>query len=304
MTKSVHFFLIVLIWGIGKLFCQQSPTFTEYNYNPFIINAAYAGVLDNPEATLSNIGFGAQGFDGAPRSFALTFNTVLQNESVGLGAGVIRDEIGVTTATQLFAAYSYKIFLNDNTHPYWKVYDRSFISFGLNAGALLYNQNLLQLGIEGDPNFSENINSTLPALGAGVLFGHANFFAGIASPNFLGDTFANQDNLRLSRPIYAYTGYHFILNRFNPDYVFKPSLLLKYESGAAIQIDTNISLSIKKSFEVGVGFRTSQTLSALVGFYALKNFRFLYSYNQGNSDSPLGTTHGIILSYRGGEGYH
>ena len=82
----------------------------------------------------------AKVFDGSPRSFAFTFNLPLRNEKMGLGIGFINDEIGVTSATQIFGAYSYKIILNDNAYPYWKVFDRSFISFGLNAGALLYNQ--------------------------------------------------------------------------------------------------------------------------------------------------------------------
>lgn len=303
MTKQTYILFLFLCCTLSVTLGQQTPTFTEYNYNPFIINSAYAGVLDGSEATLSNIGFGSQTFEGAPRSFSFTFNTPMRNEKMGLGGGVINDEIGVTSATQIFAAYSYKIFLNDNAHPYWKVYDRSFISFGLNAGALLYNQDLLSLGIQNDPNFAENINATLPTVGAGILFGHANFFAGISAPNLLGDTLSNQDNLKLSQPIYGYTGYHFVLNRYKPDFILKPSLLFKYESGAPFQVDANLSLSIKNAIEIGTGFRTSSSINAFAGFYLFKNFRALYSYTQGNADSPLGNTHGIILSYRTGSGY-
>ncbi|WP_343488026.1 PorP/SprF family type IX secretion system membrane protein [Allomuricauda sp. d1] len=303
MTKQTYLLIFLMGWMLSPIFGQQTPTFTEYNFNPFIINSAYAGVLDAAEATLSNIGFGSQTFEGAPRSFAFTFNSPLRNEKMGLGGGVINDEIGVTSATQIFAAYSYKIFLNDNAYPYWKVYDRSFISFGLNAGALLYNQDLLSLGIQNDPNFAENVNATLPTVGAGILFGHSNFFAGISAPNLLGDAVSNQDNLKLSQPVYGYTGYHFVLNKYKPDFILKPSMLFKYESGAPFQVDVNLSLSIKNSIEIGAGFRTSNSFNALAGFYLFKNFRALYSYTQGSGDSPLGNTHGIVLSYRGGSGY-
>lgn len=282
---------------------QQTPSFTEYNYNPFAINPAYAGILESSETTLSNIGFGNQNIQGSPRSLMATFNTQLRNEKMGLGFGFMNDEIGVTSATQIFGAYSYKIFLNDDAHPYWKIYSRSFISFGLNAGALIYNQDLLSLGIQNDPNFAENINTTLPMAGAGVLFGHANFFAGISAPNLLGDTFANQDNLKLSQPVYGYTGYHFILNRYKPNFILKPSMLVKYEKGAPLQVDANLSLNVKNLIEIGAGYRTSSTLNAFLGCYLLDNFRLVYSYSQGSADSPLGNTHGIILSYRGGNGY-
>ncbi|KPM30701.1 Bacteroidetes-specific Putative membrane protein [Croceitalea dokdonensis DOKDO 023] len=303
MKKKYISYLILELCFCGMVIAQQTPSFTEYNYNPFMINSAFAGIFKNSETTLSNIGFGNQDFEGSPRSFAFTFNSPMRNEKMGMGFGIVSDEIGVTSSTQIFGAYSYKIILNDNAYPYWKVFDRSFISFGLNAGALLYSQDLLSLGLQDDPNFMENVNATLPAVGAGVLFGYRNFFAGISAPNLLGDTFANQDNLVLSQPFYGYTGYHFVLDRYDPKFILKPSLLFKYENGAPFQIDTNLALSFKNIIELGAGFRTSDTINAFLGCYVFKNFRLIYSYSQGSGDSPLRNTHGIILSYRAGKGY-
>lgn len=303
MIKHRYIFLFLLYWATRSLFGQQTPIFTEYNYNPFIINSAYAGVHNEAEAALSTIGIGYQGFEGAPRSYAFTFNTPMANEKMGLGAGVIKDEIGVTTATQAFAAYSYKVYLNDNAHPYWKIYDRSFISFGLQAGALFYNQDLLSLDMPNDPLFSENVNAILPTVGAGILFGYANFFAGVSMPNLIGDRFSNRENIKIAKPFYGYLGYHIVLNRYQPDLILKPSMLFKHESGAPIQIDANLSLQIKNRVEIGAGFRSSNSFNALAGLYISKNFRVLYSYTQGSADSPLSSTHGIVLNYRGGKGY-
>ena len=305
MTRYNHYKLALAIVTLALPFlvgAQQTPVFSEYNYNPFLINAAYAGVENGAEATLSNSGFNSQ-FEGTPQNLSFTFNTRLNEGKMGLGAGIINDEIGVTTATQVFAAYSYKIFLNENAYPYWKVYDRSFISFGLTAGALLYNEDLLQLGLQDDPNFAENINATLPAAGVGILFGHANFFVGVSMPNVLGDTFANQDNINISRPVYAFTGYHFATSKYDPELVLKPSLLFKYENGAPFQADINLSMNYRNFLEVGAGYRTSSSINFIAGFYLMKNFRALYSYSQNGGDAPIGNTHGIILSYRAGGGY-
>ncbi|KPM32725.1 Bacteroidetes-specific Putative membrane protein [Croceitalea dokdonensis DOKDO 023] len=306
MTKVNTYILALATLTLAIPFmgrAQQTPVFSEYNYNPFLINAAYAGVENGAEATLSNSGFNSQ-FDGTPQNLSFTFNTRLNEGKMGLGAGIINDQIGVTNATQIFAAYAYKIYLNDNMHPYWKVYDRSFISFGLSAGALLYNEDLLQLGLQGDPNFAENINATLPAAGMGILFGHANFFAGVSIPNVLGDTFANQDNIELSRPMYAYTGYHFATNRYDPQLILKPSLLFKYENGAPFQVDVNLSANFKNAFELGAGFRTGNTFNFVAGFYLFKNFRALYNYSQiALGNAPIANTHGILLSYRAGDGF-
>jgi len=304
MNKQMYVMVLLYCFAALSIKGQQNPTFTEYNYNPFIINSAYAGNSGDAEANMSSIGFGNHGVAGTPKTFAFTFHTPLKKNKMGLGAGVIHDEIGVTTTTQVFGAYSYKIILNDNAYPYWKIFDRSFISFGIQAGALLYNQDLLSLGLQDDINFAKNINSTLPTAGVGALFGHANFFAGVSLPNLIGDNFANPYNIKISRPVYGYIGYHFILGRFSSDFILKPSLLFKQESGAPFQIDANLSLSIKNMFEIGAGFRTSSIINAMAGFYVSQNIRMLYSYTHGAADSPLGNTHGLILSYRFGDGFH
>ncbi len=304
MKKYTYHLVIILVflgWPLATN-AQQTPVFTEYNYNPFLINAAYAGVENGAEATLSNSGLNNE-FAGTPKNIAFTFNTRLNEGKMGLGAGIINDEIGVTSATQIFAAYSYKIYLNDNAYPYYKIYDRSFVSFGITAGALLYNEDLLQLGLQDDPNFAENIDATLPAAGVGILFGQGNFFAGASMPNVLGDTFSNQDNLNLSRPVYAYTGYHFASSKYDPDFILKPSMLFKYENGAPFQVDVNLAVNFKNAFEVGAGYRSSNSLNFVAGFYLFKNFRALYNYSQTGGDAPIGNTHGIVLSYRGGNGY-
>ncbi len=282
-------------------FAQQTAAFPEYNYNPFIINSAYAGLLPTTEATATNTGFSS--FEGSPKNFSLSFHTPLNDGKVGLGAGVIRDEIGVTTSTSAFAAYSYKIFFDfKDNRPYWQIYQPGTLSFGITAGIQQYQDNLLELGIMDDPNFSQNINATIPTVGVGFLFNHARFYAGISSPNILGDRLANDENLELNSPVYGYFGYRFYNNRFE-DFMLKPSVLIKSEKGAPLQIDTNIAISYRNRFELGAGYRTSSSVNLLAGIYLIKNLRLIYHYNMALKDSPLGNTHGIMLSCRFGKGY-
>ena len=285
----------------NSVFGQQTAAFPEYNYNPFIINSAYAGLLPTTEATATNTGFSS--FEGSPKNFSLSFHTPMNRGKVGLGAGFIRDEIGVTTSTSAFAAYSYKIFFDfKDDRPYWQIYQPGTLSFGITAGVQQYQDNLLDLGIMDDPNFSQNINATIPTIGVGFLFNHARFYAGISTPNILGDRLATDDNLELETPLYGYFGYRFYNNRFE-DFMLKPSVLIKSEKGAPLQVDANVSLSYRNKFELGGGYRTSSSVNLLAGVYLIKNFRLIYHYNMALKDSPLGDTHGIMLSYRFGKGY-
>ncbi|WP_299322239.1 PorP/SprF family type IX secretion system membrane protein [uncultured Maribacter sp.] len=286
----------------NTLFGQQTPTFTEYNYNPFIINSAYAGLTQNTEFSLSNTGF-SKPVEGSPTSFSLSGHGSLNRNKIGLGAGIIRDEIGVTTSTSFFAAYSYKIFFDfKSNRPYWQLYDAGVLSFGITAGLQQYQNNLTQLGIIGDPNFSQDISASIPTIGLGFLFNHASFYVGFSTPNVLGDALASDDNLNLNSPYYGYFGYRFFNNIFE-DLMIKPNVLLKYENGAPLQADINVAVSFRNKFEIGTGYRTNNSYNFLAGIYLFDNVRAIYNYNLATNGSTLGNTHGIIISYQFGNGY-
>lgn len=306
MNNSIKIALATIVFvsyfGIKETYAQQTPSFSEYNYNPFILNSAYAGLTENTEVSISNAGFFNQ-FEGSPRSFSFSGHGSLNRGKVGIGAGIIRDQIGVTTSTSVFGAYSYKIFFDfESNRPYWQLYSPGVLSFGITAGVQQYQDNLLDLGIVDDPNFSENISATIPTIGLGFLFNHASFYVGVSAPNVLGDALATDDNLRLENPVYGYFGYRFFNNRFQ-DLMIKPNMLLKYENGAPLQADINVAVSFKNKFEIGTGYRTSSSLNFLAGVYLFDSVRFIYNYNMAINDSPLGNTHGFILSYQFGEGY-
>lgn len=297
---SFRFYMIALLLG-GFCYAQQTPVFSEYNYNPFIINSAHAGALQSAEVSLTHSGLFST-IDGSPKNSTFSFRTPLGNKTMGLGGGLIHDEIGVTTSTSAFAAYSYRIPLSLDDEPYWKVQEPTGISFGLTVGLQKYQENLLGLGLGTDPLLSQNINATLPIVGAGIVLNYAKFYVGLSTPNLLGDRFASDDNLDLKSPYYAYMGYRFYFNRFE-NVLLKPNVLLKYENGAPIQADLNLSFTMNSKLEFGLGYRTNSSLNVLAGVYLLESLRIIYSYNVASKNLSFGNTHGIVLSYRFNRGY-
>ncbi len=284
-------------------FChaQQTPVFSEYNYNPFIINSAHAGALQKAEVSLTTSGF-LNGFEGSPQSSSFSFRSPLSNNQMGLGIGVISDKIGVTNSTSAFAAYSYRVPLNLDDQPYWKVQDPTGLSFGITAGFQKYQENLVDLGLTGDPLLSENINATIPIVGAGILLNYAKFYIGVSTPNILGDRFASEDNLSLESPYYSYAGYRFYFSRLE-NLLLKPSVLLKYEKGAPLQADLNLSLTMNSKLEFGLGYRTNASLNVLFGFYIFDSLRLVYNYNAAAKELTFGNTHGLSLGFRFGRGF-
>lgn len=302
ITHKALLCLLVCIVTNNIIFSQQSALFPEYNYNPFIINPAYAGLLSNTEATLSNTGF--SDFEGAPRHLNFSFHTPLQKGKIGLGGAIISDKIGVTNSTNAFVAYSYKIFFDfKSNRPYWQDYQAGSLSFAITAGVQQFQDNLLDLGITDDISFSENINTSIPTIGAGFLFNHAKFYAGISTPNLLGLKLASNEGVNLEFPIYGYFGYYFFSNRFK-DFLIKPSLFLRHEKGAPLLADFNVAVSYKNKLELGAGYRSTSSINLLAGIYLADSFRVIYHYNLAPNNSPLGNTQGFILSLRLGNGYN
>jgi type IX secretion system PorP/SprF family membrane protein len=302
--KKILFQICILAISLVCSFChsQQTPVFSEYNYNPFIINSAYAGLLDTGEITLTNAGL-LSVREGSPDNVRLSFHTPLKSDKIGVGAGINRDKIGVTTTTTGFVAYSYKIFFDfKENRPYWEVYQKPSLSFGLMAGIQQFQDNLLELGISNDPAFSKNINATLPIVGFGVLFNKSNFYAGFSTPNILGSRFASDDSVELQSPYYGYFGYRFSSESYE-NLLLKPSVLLKYENGAPIQADFNLGLSFRNQFEIGAGYRTNSSLNFLAGIYLFESVRLVYNYNAAPKNLTFGNVHGLSLSFRFKRGY-
>jgi type IX secretion system PorP/SprF family membrane protein len=301
LKSSALLCLFISFTHCNAVYGQQSALFPEYNYNPLLINPAYAGLLSTTEITLSNTGF--SNFEGAPRQLNLGFHSPLQDGKMGLGAAIMRDQIGVTSSTNAFVAYSYKIFFDfKSDRPYWQDYQAGSLSFGITAGVQQFQDNLLNLGITNDVRFSENINATIPNIGAGFLFNHARFYAGVSAPNLIGLKLATDSNINIEFPVYGYFGYRFFSNRFE-DFMIKPSVFLRHEKGAPLLVDVNVSASYRNRFEFGAGYRSTSSVNLLAGIYLANSLRIIYHYNIGTNNSPLGNTHGIILSVRFKSGY-
>jgi len=302
LYKNIALITLALLTLSNEMAAQQTPTFSEYNYNPYLVNSAFAGLAPSAEIGISNTGTFNQ-FEGSPKSFALSFHTPLNRGKIGLGAGLIRDEVGVTTSTSAFVTYSYKIFFDTKKNrPYWQIYTPNSLSFSISPGVQQYQENLLELGIMDDPNFAMNINATIPTIGLGFLLNLADVYVGFSTPNVIGDMLVSDDNVDINVPYYGYLGYRFFSNKFE-ELMIKPNLLLKYENGAPFQADMNIAVSFRNRFELGTGYRTNSSINLLAGVYLFKNIRAIYSYNVATNDSPLGNTHGIIATYRFGEGF-
>lgn len=303
MRQLYHTLLVICILPIGNYTqAQQTPVFSDYYYNQTLINPAYSGVYSKTEISISNFGYLNQ-FEGSPKTFSGVFNTPISKYNVGLGGGFISDQIGVTSINTIFVSYAYKLyFRNKNAQGRWWNEDANVLSFGLTTGISFFNENLSELEIQGDPDFENDVNVTIPSFGFGILYNRNKFYLGFSAQNLFSGSFSSEKNINIKTPYYIYGGYKWYFNNLE-EIQFQPSILAKFVSGAPTQFDFNFSANYKNKIEIGAGYRTSSSFNALIGFYFLENWRFAYSYTAIIKNSPLNNTSGLILTYRTGEGF-
>ena len=289
--------LIITILSTGLLHSilgQQTPIFANYNYNSIAFNPAHAGFYPDTDITITNRGY-LNKIEGSPKNIGLTINLPTGFKNTGYGGGISSERVGVTNITNLFGAYSYKIFFNSDHNTWWD-YNPHVLSFGITGGAMVYNENLLDLNIQNDPNFASNINTIIPTIGAGVFYNREHIYVGFSIPNLLGGSLSSNDNINIKSTYYLLAGYRFFATRFK-EVMITPSTLIKYASGAPVQVDFNTKVNYKNKYEFGIGYRTNSSVNILAGFHLSNNFRILYNYNKAFNNSIM-DTHGIVLNFR------
>jgi type IX secretion system PorP/SprF family membrane protein len=268
----------LIVFAFAKaVTAQQDPQYSQYMYNPQVVNPAYAG----SRGVASIVGLHRSqwvGLDGAPRTQTLSFNTPLQNSRVGLGLSVVNDELGPTDETYVAADFSYTI----------PVSAYGNLSLGLKGGAHLLNVDFSQLNIrdQNDGLFQNNIENQLsPTVGVGAYYHTDKFYVGLSTPNMLQTEHFDASNNNNSTTYiakerihyFATAGYVFDLSE---SVKFKPTTLVKVVSGAPLQVDVTANFMFAEKFTLGAAYRWSAAVTGLVGFQVSDQMLIGFAYDR------------------------
>ncbi|WP_055096748.1 type IX secretion system membrane protein PorP/SprF [Flavobacterium aquidurense] len=289
--RTKLFFIVILFTGIAG-YAQQDAQFTQYMYNTININPAYAG----SRGALSIFGlYRTQwvGLDGAPETSNFSVNTPINNSNVGIGVSLINDKIGPTNENNLSVDLSYTI----QTSPDFK------LSFGIKGTANLFNLDINKLNPEnqGDPQFQDLDNKFSPNVGAGVYWHSNKAYVGLSVPNFIETNRYDDNDIAIFKDkinYYLIAGYVFDLDKL--EYIkFKPAILTKMVEGAPLQVDVSANFMFIEKFVVGVAYRWSASISAMVGFQITDGLYLGYGYDREttNLNNYNSGSHEIFLRY-------
>ncbi|MEL6864503.1 MAG: type IX secretion system membrane protein PorP/SprF [Bacteroidota bacterium] len=254
MKKILLFGLLcVLSWSA---YGQQESQYTMFMHNKLYFNPAYAGVRGIPSA---HILYRKQwfGFEGAPESKMISFNTPLSKDRVGFGLNISNHDAGFIRQWIASMAYSYNIRINDETS----------LRVGLQGSMRYYGIDFSDPAFfaldEGDPSVIEATDTEKYKgnVGAGFYLIHKNFYIGGSSPSILQNSIGfNADNeIRIAQEVPHFYVMSGMLLELNSSFKLQPALLGKYVQNAPPDLEVNCSLIYENRVTTGISYRLGGT---------------------------------------------
>lgn len=297
---------IILVLFCVNSHAQQSPIFSQYILNEFIINPSVAGI---DGMTTFNFSGRKQwvGWENAPSTYATSASTrLLKTDNtinsrlygpnkykkgatgrVGLGASLLNDKNGAVGRIGLNLTYSYHIFIHN-----------SQLSFGLSflAQQFKIDRELAQFA---KPNNGSDISNDplegllgksayIPDAAFGMNYSTRRYSAGFAvfqlfqSPVKFGDIEVNYKQLKQVRQ-YNFMGSY--INTFpgNPDWEYEPSFIVRSTENLQASADISTRIIYLRDYWAGLSFRTSGDFIILMGVKYDRvyiGYSFDYGFNE------------------------
>lgn len=255
ILKSI--FILSTVLSSVAVCGQQDPMFTQSFDNMIYVNPAYAGSRGMLNFTdLNRVQW--VGFDGNPRSNALSLNSPIFNESLGGGLNLINDAVGPIKQTMIFGDLSYSIKLNASG---------ARLAFGLKAGFNLINVNTSGLTTTdlNDPLLIQNVQNKLnPNFGTGIYYHSSKFYAGLSSPKIIKQSYDGVSTTNLEKR--HYFGIIGGVADLNADWKLKPTAQVRITQGSPISVDLSLATIYRDKLWLGTLYRLDAAYGLFVQF--------------------------------------
>jgi type IX secretion system PorP/SprF family membrane protein len=269
------------------------PLSSQYQWNPVLINPSFAGSAEGSEFTVSYRNQWLK-MKGSPITQYFSWNTLLKNNKLAIGAQVYRDVFGVTRKNGVYGVVGYNLKLTESTR----------LSFGLSGGLDFIGNNWGEVSTieENDPSFESNSPLFVaPNFTPGLRLFGKNYFISFSLPNMLTHEQVG-NSMKVSNRTSQYNyflggAYSFDLSQ---DWKIRTGLLLKYLKNAPFQAVFSATSVFKEMLEVGLAYRTNDAMILLIRVSPVKQLSIGYSFDITLSELATYTSgsHEISLSYR------
>ncbi|PBQ34546.1 hypothetical protein CNR22_23100 [Sphingobacteriaceae bacterium] len=286
-----HRKIILLIFLLVRvmLFSQQDPMYSMYMLDKMLINPAFAGSANWAVATIKHRQQFV-GLNGHPSSGTLNFHAPIQKKHLGFGLKIINDKIAVQTSIHMAGIISYHLNFAGGKLS-------SGIEFGFNNRRINYTS--LVVNKQGDAALPPNaMAATVPDASYGFYYQKKQFYAGFSQYHILQKRF----NFTPTSSAHLYRHFYFLAGnvyKLSTHFTVEPSLLIKCQNAAKIQIDLNATVYYNDVIGLGLQLRTKESFIVFLKISVSENFKIAYAYD--HTVSKLGLyskgSHELIISY-------
>lgn len=304
--------LVVFIANSGTILGQQTPLYSQYMFNKYLINPAVAG---SEGYTAFNLLAREQwvGLKDAPFTHAICAQTRVSPKSwlgrihqvhsrgakasrmspVGLGGYIFNDHRGLIDQTGVQLTYAFHLDL-----------DESQLSFGLSALIVQYSVNKSKLDLADEDQFvnASSLKMITPDFSFGVYYNAQEWYAGFSAAQLIqsalkfGDVAKGAFTQR--RHYYLMGGYRFSLNK---QYSIEPSFLLKTTEQLASQLDLGARVYYENNYWGGIAYRTGGAIVVTAGIrYDKFYFGYSFDYTLNSLQSYSMGSHELMVAYKFG----
>jgi type IX secretion system PorP/SprF family membrane protein len=279
----------LLLFSLGG-HSQADPLFRQNHTNSLLFNPAQAGVNNFHEVNIlaSNSWVG---FEGAPRTYALSGNFSLK-DGLGIGITAFTDETGPARHNNLGVNLAKHI----NISKSWK------LALGLKGGVTSLNVNLpaLSTTVANDPLMQKELISGMRLdMGWGLLAYNENYFVGVSQPRLFDVKFFAVDmaDYIQTRGVVAYAG-HF--HKLNEKYDLRSFLMYRHIPNNPLFLDLGTTLSINKKIDVGAIYQWKSAVGAFLGANISQQLfvGYTYSYPTSRISQISMQSHEVILRFK------
>jgi len=260
--------LIIVIACATFTHAQQEIILTKYTFNSMFFNPAYAGSHGWDEGSI-NLHYRNQwlGLEGAPTTIMAGGELNMFEDRGGLGITLAQESIGIENRLDISTNYAYRIDLGD-----------SHLAGGLRIGGSFYRNDITKYqNVEpGDPVQAANVNYKVFTTGAGVYFHRDDFYLGAAVPALVAT--GNQPGTAYrQRHIYLHSG--LMIGDEYASIKFEPSILLKYQKAAPLQVTLGVNAWLTEGFAVGGHWRSQDALALSAELLLDQKYRLAAAYD-------------------------
>ena len=314
--KLTYCLALLLAFVAGKpVHAQQLPLFSQYLFNGFLINPAYAGLNGYSSVNLTSR-LQWVGLDNAPTTNIVSFQTRLlrqsfvrrsaaarrkilkQNSSgrVGVGGYIYNDKVGLINRTGAQGTYAYHIKMDKGTN----------LSLAASASIYQFSINRSKIVTEfkdDDPLLNtQALNTWIPDFSVGVVYSSPTYYGGISASQLLqaylklGGKIDN--TYRLYRQYNITGGYRFEIDR---NTAIEPSILIKMTNQLVAQADITTRVYFS-DYWGGLSYRTGGAAILMFGVQVNKMlFGYAFDYNFNSLQKQTYGTHEFMVALKFGD---